>query len=187
MLLAPNAKRFTFWAVLGAGILAGAAAANGHATSPPGVTNPRTNAGIASVAPDADLLHRPIAAQAATASTFNNNVAVTPANRVHAEPVQKALSTPDDNALVFLDSPKTRDADTTEASGSQAEPIASNGPRFALLLVLVFGLLGAAAFVAFFLKKGRGSNSDAGPRLELVDQRVPCDHAQACDCGRCRR
>jgi len=50
-----------------------------------------------------------------------------------------------------------------------ADPIAANGPRFTLLLMLVFGILGVGAIVVHFLKKGRGTTGALGPRLELVD------------------
>ena len=113
MLLPPNAKRFTFWAVLGAGIFLGAAAASGHATSPPGVNNPGTTAGQASVAPDASLQHRLSAASNTAPGASTPDALRTPTGTRLAEPAQKALSTPAspaEDALVFMDSPKASQA-----------------------------------------------------------------------------
>ena len=167
MLLPPNAKRFTFWAVLGAGIFAGAVAASGHTASPPGVNSPGTTAGMASVAPDATLQTRPIAAPKAATSTSAYDALNTPTETPAAEPAQKALSTPASDALVFMDTPKEPAAPSD--AGHSPTPIESNSTRFAMLLVLVFGLLGVALAVAHFMKKGVGKKGAAGPRLELVD------------------
>ena len=165
MFQAPHIKRFTFWAVLGAGVLAGAAAASGHATSPPGVNNSRTNAGFASVAPDATLHDRP--ATATSSSLVDGGV--TPSSSTHQEPAQKALSTPAEGALVFLDSPKDKAKPAVASAHDPAEPGTSNGSRYALLILLVLGLLAGAAVVAYFLKKGRATKAARGPCLELVD------------------
>jgi flagellar biogenesis protein FliO len=165
MFQAPHIKRFTFWAVLGAGVLAGAAAASGHATSPPGVNNPRTNAGMASDAPDATLHDRPAAATPASLV----DAGVAPSSSMHQEPAQKALSTPAGEALVFLDSPKGQSSAPEASAHDAVQPPTNNGSRYALLILLVMGLLGAAAVVGHFLKKGRASKSSMGPSLELVD------------------
>ena len=167
MLLPPNAKRFTFWAVLGAGIFAGAAAASGHAASPPGVNYPGTTAGMASVAPDAHLQPRLSAAPNAAKSASAYDALNPPSETPVAEPAQKALSTSTGDELVFMDSPKSAKSNTNE--GHSPTPIEGNATRFAMLLVLVFGLLGVALAVAHYMKKGTGAKGALGPRLELVD------------------
>lgn len=167
MLLPPNAKRFTFWAVVGAGIFAGAAAASGHTASPPGVNSPGTTAGMASVAPDATLQTRPSAAPKAETSVSAYDALNTPTGTPTAEPAQKALSTPSSEPLVFMDSPK--DPVTASDDGHSPAPIEGNATRFAMLFVLVFGLLGVALAVAHFMKKGMVKKGEVGPRLELVD------------------
>ncbi|MBD88771.1 MAG: hypothetical protein CL940_00345 [Deltaproteobacteria bacterium] len=169
MLLPPNAKRFTFWAVLGAGIFLGAAAASGHATSPPGVNDPGTTAGQASVAPDASLHNRLSAASNAAPGASTTDALNTPTGTRLAEPAQKALSTPaspSEDALVFMDSPKPAQQST---QGHTPTPTQENSTRFAMLLLLVFGLLGVALAVAHYMKKGMGNKSQKGPSLELVD------------------
>lgn len=167
MLLPPNAKRFTFWAVLGAGVFFGAAAASGHAASPPGVNYPGTPAGMASVAPDATLQPRLSAAPNAAISAPVNGTLHAPQETPAAEPAQKALSTPHEDALVFMDSPKP--TSPTQGSAHTPTPIEGNSTRFAMLIVLVFGLLGVALAVAHYMKKGGGKSGKKGPSLELID------------------
>lgn len=167
MLLPPNAKRFTFWAVLGAGIFAGAAAASGHAASPPGVNSHGTTAGMASVAPDATLQTRLSAAPTAATNASASDALEPPTRTPASEPAQKALSPAQGDALVFMDTPK--DATQAPQTGNASPALEGNATRFAMLLVLVFGLLGVALAVAHFMKKGTGKKRALGPRLELVD------------------
>jgi flagellar biogenesis protein FliO len=122
---------------------------------------------MASVAPDAPLQTRLSAAPNAAKSVSAYDALNTPTSEPVAEPAQKALSTPPGDTLVFMDTPK--DPAKASEAGHSPSPIEGNATRFAMLLVLVFGLLGVALAVAHFMKKGTGKKGDLGPRLELVD------------------